>query len=270
MQPVQNLLFLTHTRIPKSILAIFPASMPSRSLIPRIITLTVVRLLPPTANEQHITDLDVTALCGRSNIDTLVFAALVQLFPGNGIVVERIIIDAFLLRVASVVEQDAATSDAVLCPVVDGALVVCGGAGYICAFGLEMSSATEMLYERENSGFGKPYAVVKASTGNMRKVSEAIPLGSGLRVHGVQVIICNPFVESFDLVLEYFATECWLTWHVEGKTEADMLAPAFQVISDGIVHITYFTFTISPLLISRAAAATRVGVSRFKRPIYVH
>lgn len=138
MQPIQNLLFLTYTRIPESIFAILAASMPSRSLKPRIVALAIIRLLPPTANEQHITYFDVTTLCGRSNVDTLIFAALVQFFPGDGIVIERIIIDALFLRIASVVEQNATTSNTVFCPVVDGALVICGGANNICAFGLEI------------------------------------------------------------------------------------------------------------------------------------
>jgi hypothetical protein len=85
-------------------------------------------------------------LRSRSNIDALVFTALVQFFPGNGVVVVWVVVDAFLVRVTAVVEQDAAAGDAMLGPVVNGAFVVCGRAGDVCSFGLQIVSIKKLGY----------------------------------------------------------------------------------------------------------------------------
>lgn len=79
----------------------------------------VICFFPAASNEQHVADLDVTALSRGANIDALVFAALVQLLPGDGVVVIGVVVDAFLVGVAAVVEENAASSDAVLGPVMD-------------------------------------------------------------------------------------------------------------------------------------------------------
>lgn len=89
-----------------------------------------------------------------------------------------------------------------------------------------------LLYEHKKSDLGVTYAVVEASAGDMRKVSEAVPLGSGLRVHCVQVVIRNTFVESLDLMLEYFTTKCWLAWNIEGKTRNHVVSSQTSGCSD--------------------------------------
>ena len=123
MQPVDNPLFLRHPRPPLSI--IDPKLMrPQRHPRPLVRRLAVIRLHKPTADEQDIADLDIAALCLRMDIDALVFAAVVQLFERDGVVVVGVVLDAFSVRVGAVVEEDAAAGDAVLGPVVDGAFVV--------------------------------------------------------------------------------------------------------------------------------------------------
>lgn len=133
MQPIQHLLLLTHSRPPLSIHAL---SVPQSSLSAIGITLAVIRLLPATSNEQHVTNFDVAALSCGADVDSLVLAALKELFPRDGVVVERVIVDAFLVGVATVVEEDAAACDAVLGPVVDGTFVISCRAGDVCTFGL--------------------------------------------------------------------------------------------------------------------------------------
>lgn len=96
----------------------------------------------------------------------------------------------------------------------------------------------------------------------MGEVSEAVPLCAALGVHGVEIIIGVAFGKGFDFMLEDFTSECWLVGYVEGEAVAD-LAPSPACGTSP----TYFTGTISPLLISLAAAATRVGVRRLRRPI---
>lgn len=86
----------------------------------------IIRFFPAAANEEHVADLDVAALRCGADINALVFTALVELLPGNGVVVVWVVIDALLVRVASIVEKDAAAGYAMLGPVVDRAFVVCG------------------------------------------------------------------------------------------------------------------------------------------------
>lgn len=125
MQPIQNLLLLAHACIPQSILTILPRPMPQRDFRILLWARTIIRLLPAATDKQHIAGLDVTALRSGSDVYALVDATLVQVLPGNRIVVVRVVVDAFFVRVAPVVEQDAAAGDAVLGPVVDGAFVIC-------------------------------------------------------------------------------------------------------------------------------------------------
>ena len=103
MQPIQNLLFLAHTRIPLTILTILTTTMSKSSLASIFIALAVVRLLPSAANEQHISRLDVTALSRGTNIDSLVLAALIQVLPRVGVVVVGVVVDTLLVCVAPVV-----------------------------------------------------------------------------------------------------------------------------------------------------------------------
>lgn len=84
----------------------------------------MIRLDEAAADEQDISDPDVSALCLRPDVDALVFATLVQLFETDGIVVERVVLDSLLVRIPAVIKQDAPTGNAVFGPMVDGAFVV--------------------------------------------------------------------------------------------------------------------------------------------------
>lgn len=99
------------------------------------------------------------------------------------------------MRVASVVEKNTASCNAMLSPVVNGALVVCRWSGDVRTFG----------------------AIVKRSGGDMGKVTEPVPLSSGLRVQVVQIIVCNTFGQSLDLVFERLTAERWLPGTFKGR-----------------------------------------------------
>lgn len=60
----------------------------------------------------------------------------------------------------------------------------------------------------------------------MRKVSEAIPLRPGLRVQMVEIVVCDAFEQSLDLMLEGLATEGWLVGDVERKIDGHDFAGA--------------------------------------------
>jgi len=125
MQPIQYLLLLTHARIPLTIFTILPSPVPQCRLCSIFRRPRIIRLLPPATHEKHVTNLNVTSLSCGTNVYTLVFSALVEFFPGDGIVIERIVVDAFLVCVASVVKEDASSCDTVFSPMVNGAFVVC-------------------------------------------------------------------------------------------------------------------------------------------------
>lgn len=195
MQPIQNLLFLTHSRKPHIKLVV--RAVPCRSLRSVLVRLAVVSLLPTRSDKQHVSDLDITTLRRGPDIDPLVLSALVQLFPRNWVVVVGIVIDALLVGITSVVEQHAAPRDSMFSPVVDGALVVCSWSGDVRAFG----------------------SVVERTCWDVRKVPEAVPLRAGLCVHVVEVIICDSVDQRLDLMLEDFATKSGLVGYVEGKVD---------------------------------------------------
>jgi hypothetical protein len=124
MQPIQNILFLTHTCVPLSVLAILSGSMPERCLGTIINTLVIVCFFPATSNEQHVSNLNVTTLSSGPDVNTLVLATLVQFFPRDRVIVEWVIVDALLACIATVVEKNAASCNAMLCPMMDGAFMV--------------------------------------------------------------------------------------------------------------------------------------------------
>ncbi len=65
-------------------------------------------------------------------------------------------------------------------------------------------------------------------------------------------------------MMEYFAIKSGLLRHVEGETVVDV-----NIGSICCVMGMYFKFTISPVRISAAAAATRRGVRRLRRPSWI-
>lgn len=140
MQPIQHTLLLRHPRPP---LPIIPAQhmRPQRPLRPLLCRLAIIHLDKPTPDEEQIPRLDVAALRRRADVNALVSAALVQLFIRDRVVVVRVVLDALAVRVAAVVEQDAAAGDAMLSPVVDGAFGVGGGADDVGAVGVVVEGA---------------------------------------------------------------------------------------------------------------------------------
>jgi hypothetical protein len=125
VQPIENLLLLAQTRITLTIFSVLSGSVAKRSFRTVSIAFVVVCLFPAAADEKQVSYLDVTTLSSWPNVHTLVFAALVQLFPGNWIVIVWVIIDAFFVRVPTVVEENSTSCDAVLGPVMYGAFEVC-------------------------------------------------------------------------------------------------------------------------------------------------
>lgn len=104
MQPVQHLLLLAQSRPALPIFSILARPMPQRCLRPILVALAIVRFFPAAAHKKHVAGLDVAALGNRPNVDALVFTALVQLLPRDGVVVVGIVVDAFFVGVASVVK----------------------------------------------------------------------------------------------------------------------------------------------------------------------
>jgi hypothetical protein len=81
MQPIQHLLLLTHTRIPKSILAVFTTAMTEGDPTVFFGALAVVGFFPAASNEEYITDFDVAALGCGTNVNALMETALTEVFP---------------------------------------------------------------------------------------------------------------------------------------------------------------------------------------------
>lgn len=123
VQPVQNLLLLSDTR--PSLTVIRSKGMRSHGQpVPLLGRLAVVGFHKPAPDEEDISNFDIAALSLRPDVDSLVLAALVQLFKTDRIIVIRIVLNALLMCIAAIVEQNTPTGDAVLGPVVDGAFVV--------------------------------------------------------------------------------------------------------------------------------------------------
>jgi len=96
----------------------------------------VICLDEAAADEQDISDPDIPALCLRADVDALIFAALVQFFETDGIVVVGIVLDSLLVGISAVIEQNTSSGNAVFGPVVDGAFVVGFGAEDVFAMGV--------------------------------------------------------------------------------------------------------------------------------------
>lgn len=79
---------------------------------------------PASSNKEHVSDLYVTALSSWANVDTLVLATMIQLFIGDGIIVEGVILNALCLGISSIIKKKAATGDSMFRPVVHGAFEV--------------------------------------------------------------------------------------------------------------------------------------------------
>ena len=112
-----------------------------RQPLPLLRRRRMVRFHPATPHEQQIPDLDIPAQRFGPDVDTLCFAAPVELGVGDGVVVVAVVGDVVGVGVAAVVEQDAAAGDPVLGPVVDGAFLVGVGAEDVGGLGVVVESA---------------------------------------------------------------------------------------------------------------------------------
>ena len=181
MQPIKHLLLLSQSRI--SLAVLWPHRMRSqRQPLPLLRRRGMVRFDPAAPDEEQIADFDVPAQRFRSDVNTLRFAALVQLGVADGVVVVAVVGDVVGVRVAAVVEQDAPACDPVLGPVVDGAFVVGVWAEDVAGLGVVVEGAGWDVGELGDvSGvFG-----CWRRGGWRTDMSEAVPLGARLGVHGV-------------------------------------------------------------------------------------
>ncbi len=103
---------------------------------------TVICLDEPAPDEENISDSDIPALRLRTDVNALVFSALVQFFEADGVVVVRVVLDSLLVGVSAVVEEHASTGDAVFGPVVDGAFVVGFWADNVFTVGVVVEGAS--------------------------------------------------------------------------------------------------------------------------------
>ena len=102
--------------------------------------------------------------------------------------------------------------------------------------------------------------------GIVSDMTESVPLCSTLRVHVVDVVVGDVLGQRLDLMFEGLAAERWCLGNIERKTGDSKVSNCISTNYDQ--GSTDFTGTISPVLISFPAAATREGVRRFRRPIF--
>ena len=73
-------------------------------------------------------------------------------------------------------------------------------------------------------------AVVEGGGGAVGEMAETVPLSAGLRVHGVEVIVCVVLCQRLDFVLEDFAAEGWLVGDIEGQTAGANSVSSFSLV----------------------------------------
>lgn len=133
VQPIQNLLFLRDARPALAVVArLVRAERRGTALLRR---LAVVGFFPAATDEQDVADVDVAALGGGADVETLGFATCRELRVGNGVAIEGIVSYALTAGVGAIVEEDSPAGDTVLRPMMDGAFIVGGGADNVGAFG---------------------------------------------------------------------------------------------------------------------------------------
>jgi len=149
------------------------------------------------------------------------------------------VVNSFALRVGPVVQQDPAASNTVVGPMMDAVSKV-----GVWAFDVLASNT-----------------IVELRGAKIAHVAKSVPLGPALRIHIVQIVVRKIFGKSLDLVTEYLAAESRLLGDIKRKAVDDVI-----IGCQSRDVIEYSKFTISPVWISSAAAATRRGVRRFRRP----
>lgn len=105
-------------------------------------------------------------------------------------------------------------------------------------------------------------AVVELPCLNKGDVSESIPLRTALRVQRVDIVVHETGGDRLDGMLERLALEGRNGGDVQGKAE-EMRSVCLGLIGR---REAYLRLTISPSVMSLAAAATLAGVRRLSRP----
>ena len=129
-------------------------------LIPLFLRFAKVCLDETASDEKQVSDLYVSTLCLRSYVNTLVFTTGFQFGVGYSIRLVGVEGDTFLLAVGFVVKENAASGDAVVGPVVNGAFVVGSGTDNVGAVGV----------------------VIEGVGGDPGEMSESVPLSAALRI----------------------------------------------------------------------------------------
>ena len=110
--------------------------MPSCQVIPFLRRHAIVRFDESASDEQDITNLYVSTLRLRSDIDFLVLSASLELRIRYAVRFVRVELDALFFCVGAVIEENAAACDAVVRPVVDRAFVIGAGTDGVVVEGL--------------------------------------------------------------------------------------------------------------------------------------
>ena len=184
VQPILDTLFLAQAGVALTVL-LAQLVLAECELAALFWRLGPILFCPSHAYEKHVADFDVATLALRTDVYALVLATLIQFFKANGIVVIGIVRYSLPRCVTSVVEQDTAASDAMLCPMVDAASFVGGRTGDVGAFSI----------------------VVKRLASHVGKMPEAVPLGARLSVHVIDIIISKVLSKGFDLVMKGLPAE---------------------------------------------------------------
>ncbi len=106
--------------------------------------------------------------------------------------------------IRTVIEQYSTSREAMRGPVVDAAFMIVGDV-------LTVKVASVAV-------------VIECFSGNVRHVAESIPLGAGLGVHDIEVVVGNVSMQRLNFVLKLLAAEGGLQGNVERKVQACHLA----------------------------------------------
>lgn len=93
-------------------------------MIPLFGRFAVVRFDKAAADEQNVPKLYIPTLRFWTNVNSLIFAALIELLVGNSMGFIWIVLYALLMRVGPIVQQDATACNPMLGPMMNGTLVV--------------------------------------------------------------------------------------------------------------------------------------------------
>lgn len=178
VQPVQHGVFLQHAGelgAPGARRAFFRAELR-------------VPLDEPCADHQDIADFDIAALRLWAQVDALLFRAGLQFREADAVRCVGVVADVVRVGIVAVVEEDGPAGDPVRRPVVDTAAEVGVGAVDVGGFGLYTLVSIQFILDGQKGG--GTYVVVKASGGDMSKLSRVtistVPAGrqAWSNIHG--------------------------------------------------------------------------------------